>query len=433
MTEHKMSRRNLLKTAGATAAGAVAAPVMITAKVSGQHAPGNRITMGFIGVGGGGMGVHNLRSFLPHDDCQVVAVCDVDAQRVRHAAQIINDRYGNTDCAVYVDFRELLQRKDIDAVCISTPDHWHAIMAVAAARAGKDIYGEKPLAHTLHEGRAIVDAVQRYGRVWQTGSWQRSQANFRQACELVRNGAIGKVHTIEVGLPVDATSAQNRAPQHHAPPEHLNWDRWLGPAPWQPYDPSVVHFHWRWHHDFGGGALMDWISHHLDIAHWAMDWDHTGPVELQGFGQFMQQGVFNAAHRFRINCLYETGETVVVAGNDGIATGTRWIGDAGWIHVDRGHISADPGDLLQTSLGSEAVYLKRSPGHQREFLDCIRTRGQTLTHVESAHRSASVGQLCQIAITLGRKITWDPKAEQILNDPTANRMLGKAYRSPWML
>ena len=377
------------------------------------------------------MGTGNMRSFLGQRDCQMVAVCDVDRKHRERAKAIVDKKYGNKDCQAYHDFRDLLARDDIDAVVVATPDHWHGVVAVAAAAAGKDIYGEKPIGHTLVEGRAIADAVHRYHRIWQTGSWQRSQRNFRYACELVLNGRIGKVHKIEVGLPVDNRSTQVVEAVSKSPPEHLDYDRWVGPSHVLPYQPGWVHFHWRWNLAFGGGAILDWVGHHVDIAHWGMGWDHTGPVEIEGSGTYQDQGIYDAAHQFRVWTRYRGGEELIIAGNDGIPNGTKWIGDLGWVYVDRGRLDAHPKSLLQERFSADEVHLTRSPGHHREFLDCVKTRRETLTPAETAHRSASPGHLGQIAMMLGRKIRWNPDTEEIIGDDTASRLLGNPLRSPW--
>lgn len=430
----RVTRRALLK----GAAAAAAAPWFVPASALGQTgrpAASNRITLAVIGGGhGGGMGTSNMNAFLGLNDVQIVAVCDVDKSHREQARQRVNNHYGNSDCRMYADFRELMERRDIDAVSIATPDHWHALIAIAAAKSGKDIYGEKPLSHTLTEGRAMVQAVERHGRIWQTGSWQRSQANFRQGAELVRNGRIGKVHTIEVGLPVDGTVFKDVPSKPVDPPSHLDWDMWLGPAPVAPYQPERVHFTWRWNLDYGGGSLMDWIGHHGDIAHWGMDWDHTGPIEVEGHGEFQNKGIYNTAGRYRITCKYRDGVTMIIGGNQpDIRNGTRWIGTDGWVHVDRGSISANPQSLLQEKIGPNEINLYRSPGHHRNFIDCIKSRQPTLTPAETAHRAATPGHLGQIAMLLGRKIRFDPEKEAIIGDETASRMLTNPLRSPWAL
>ena len=436
MTEkNSISRRHFLKLAVGSAVGALSFPQLVPSSAlgkAGNVAPSNRITMGCIGVGW--QGTSNMNSFLGEKDCQIVAVCDLDKNHLQNAVNSVNKHYKNKDCAAYHDFRELLARQDIDAVSIGLPDHWHAIPAIAAARSGKDIFGEKPLSHNFKEGRAICDAVARYGRIWQTGSWQRSQENFRFACELVRNGRIGKVHIVQVGLPAGHTDFAGTKGQEQfgPPPKDFDYEFWLGPAPYAPYCPARVHKNWRWHLDYGGGQLMDWVGHHVDIAHWGLDFDYTGPYEIEGCGEYPKDGLWNTATKYRLTAEYPNDVTMIIAGgHSDINSGTKWIGENGWVWVDRGKIDAQPKKLLQEKFGPEEIHLFRSPGHWRNFLDCVKSRETTLTPCEVAHRSATLGHLGQIAMLLGRKIRFNPDTEEILDDPTATGMLGRAMRSPW--
>jgi predicted dehydrogenase len=420
-----------------SAAALLTFPTLVPASIFGKKerpAPSNRINLGCIGVGW--QGTDNLNAFLGLADCQVVAVSDVDKSHLDNAVNIINKKYGNLDCRGHSDFRDLIARPDVDAVSLGLPDHWHAIPAILAARAGKDIYGEKPLSHTLREGRAMCETVQRYNRVWQTGSWQRSVAHFRQAVELVLNGRVGKLHTVEVGLPAGHTDFGGTQGQENAtqPPRELDYDFWLGPAPYSPYCPARVHKNWRWHLDYGGGQLMDWVGHHVDIAHWGMGCDFTGPIEMEGAGEYPETGLWNTATKYRLTARYKNGVTMVIAGGyPEIRGGTKWIGDQGWIWVDRGGIEAQPASILEEKIGPEELNLLRSPGHHRNFLDCVKSRQPTLTPAEVAHRSATPGHLGQIAMLLGRKIRWNPENEQIMEDSTASRLLGNALREPWAL
>lgn len=432
-----LTRRAFFKQLATTSATAVAAPAFIPASALGKNGnvvPSNRIVMGAIGVGW--MGTEDMQWFLREADARVVAVCDVDRNHLLNAKKCVDEKYGNSDCTPYQDFRDLLSRPDIDAVILGLPDHWHSIPAIWAAKSGKDIYAEKPLSHTLREGRAMCDAVKRYKRIWQTGSWQRSQSNFRFACELVRNGRIGKVHTVKVGLPRGHTDFAGTMGQDELkpPPAELDYEFWLGPAPYFPYAVSRVHKNWRWVLDYGGGQLMDWVGHHVDIAHWGLDFDHTGPLEIEGYGEFPKTGVYDSPTRYRLTAKYPGGITMIIAGgHDDVKGGTKWIGDQGWVHVNRGQLEAHPQSLLSEKFGPEEVHLLKSPGHARNFLDCIKSRQQTLTPCETAHRSASPGHLGQVAMILGRKLRWDAATETVIDDPTANKMLGKSMRAPWHL
>ena len=426
-----ITRRTFLKNTAAVAVGVAGFPCFVPAAAlgkAGSVSPSNRIGIGCIGLGWQGPG--NMNSFLSYDDCHVAAVCDVDNNHLDNAKNTVNKKYGNQDCTAYSDFRELLARKDIDAVSLAIPDHWHSVISIEAARNGKDIYGEKPLSHTLAEGRAMCHAVKQYGRVWQTGSWQRSQEHFRHACEIVLNGRIGKVHTVQVGLPSGFYARKDETLKD--PPAELDYDRWLGPAPWAPYCEARVHVNWRWHLDYGGGQLMDWVGHHVDIAHWGMGCDYTGPTEIEGRGEYARDGLWNAATKYRLHAKYANGIDMIIAGGHGdIRSGTKWIGPDGWVWVDRGGIEAEPESLLKENFGPSEIHLYRSPGHQREFLDSVKTRATTLAPCEVAHRSASVGHLGQIAMLLDRKIRFNPDTEQIINDETATAMLSKSMRSPW--
>ena len=437
-----INRRQFIKKTTGAVIGGIVFPSIIPSSVLGRGnglAPSEKITIGCVGMGG--MGRENMKTFLNEPDSHVLAVCDVDANHLLEAKREVDEFYGNSDCAAYKDFRELIAREDIDVISLATPDHWHAIVAITAAKAGKDIYGEKPISHSLLEGRAMCDAVERYGRIWQTGSWQRSQANFRFACGLVINGRIGKVQTIEAGLPEGHDyHGRGNGETATAPPKELDYDFWLGPAPYSPYIPARVHYNWRWILEFGGGQLMDWVGHHVDIAHWGVGLDYTGPVEVEGVGEFPRSGLWNSASRYRIHTTYANGIQMTIAGGyDDIRGGTKWIGNDGWVWVDRGGIDAHPKSLLREKFGPDEIHLlpiDNSTGHEnhtRNFLDCVRSRATTLAPSEVAHRSATPGHLGQIAMILGRKIRFNPDTEEIINDATATRMLGNAMRSPWHL
>ncbi len=433
----KIRRRDFLKTIPAAIAGVAGFPTIIRASAlgkSGSVAPSNRIVMA--GIGFGMMGIPNMQAFMEKDEVQWVAVCDIDKVHLKQVQDMVNEHYGNNACATYHDFRELYARKDLDAVSIAVPDHWHAILSIAAARAGLDIYGEKPLTHSLAEGRALCDAMKRYGRVWQTGSWQRSVANFHQASELVRNGRIGKILRVEVGLPEGHYDFARTFGQWdiESPPSELDYDFWVGPAPYIPYCKARVHMNWRWNMDFGGGQLMDWIGHHLDIAHWGLGFDYTGPVEIQGHGEFPASGIYNSAMRYWVEAKYADGTPIILAGGyPEIQGGTKWIGEYGWIWVDRGGFETQPANLASEVIGPNEIRLYKSRDHYQNFLDCVRSRALTITPCEVAHRSASVGHLGVIAIETGRKIRWDPATETIIGDPEATRLLSRAYRKPWQL
>ena len=430
-----MNRWSFLRATLTLTGGAVAFPYIIPSSALGADgavAPSNRTVIGCIGMGGQGTG--NMKDFLGNKDVQIVAVCDVDRSHRLNAKQIVDRKYDNTDCADYNDFREVLARKDLDAVSIAVPDHWHSIPAIAAARAGLDIFAEKPLSLTVVEGRAMCDAVHKNGVVWQTGSWQRSQKHFRFACELVRNGRIGKVHTVRVGLPTGPSTE----PQPAMPvPDGFDYDFWLGPAPWAPYTEKRCHWNFRWILDYSGGQLTDWAAHHCDIANWGMGTEYTGPIEVQGAGEYPMDGLYNAATNYRFECKYAPGASPVAP--DGFTMimsnkergGAKWEGSDGWVWVDRGGIDANPKELLQTRFGPDEVHLCESKDHKRNFLECRKTRALTITPIEVAHRAITIAHLGNIAMQLGRKVRWDPNTEQILDDAEASRKLVRTMRGEW--
>jgi predicted dehydrogenase len=429
-----INRRQFLKSATGVTAGAIVFPYVVSSSALGQAGSpdvsgSNRIVMGAIGVGSQGSG--NMRGFLSKKEVQMVAVCDIDKKNRDRAKQNVDDEYGNNDCKTYLDFRELIARKDIDALSLAMPDHWHSIPVVMAARAGKDMYGEKPLARTIREGRIMADTVHRYGRIWQTGSWQRSVRDFRHACELVRNGRIGKVHKVEVGLPTGG-GTDNKPIQ--PVPEGVDWNFWLGPAPWVPYR-GVMHWDWRWIMDYSGGQLTDWAGHHIDIAHWGLGLDYTGPVEIEGKGLYPKDGIYDVPTAYKFTCKYANGLTMVVANDrqQPMGMGTVWYGDKGWIHVKRGKLEASSDKIIKEVIGPNEIRLYNSRDHQQNFLDCVRSREKTITPIEIAHRSISVGLLGEIAMLTERKLHWDPEKEVFINDDGANRMLSRPMRSPWHL
>ncbi len=443
-TDRRITRRKALQ----LAAGAAIAPAFVPGHLFGADAPSKQIVMGFIGVGW--MGGGNLGSFLGQRDCHVVAIADVDEKHLQDAVNKVNQHYKNSDCKAYKDFRELLARKDIDAVCISTPDHWHAIPAIQAAQAKKDIYCEKPLSHTLAEGIAMVQAVEKNKRIWQTGSWQRSVANFRQGVELVLNGYIGKVRRVEVGLPAghsDFGGTGGKTPNSEPPPG-VDYNFWVGPAAWMPFNVGHFHKNWRWNYNFGGGQLMDWIGHHNDIAHWGLSNpkygvgpdDKIGPLEVKGTAEFPpKDAVWNTAGKYRVECQYPNQIEVVIAGGyPDIKGGTKWIGEHGWVWVDRGRFeTSDPSwkkEIAEREKKKDlAVLLPVSPGHQREFLNCVKSRKRTLTPVEVAHRSQTPGHLGYIASVVRRPLKWDAAKQEIVGDPEASKLMARPIRAPWHL
>ncbi|MBM3862763.1 MAG: Gfo/Idh/MocA family oxidoreductase [Verrucomicrobia bacterium] len=438
-------RRDALKLilAGASA------PLVLPSRILGQDAPSKKITIGCIGLGMQGI-LANLPSFLGQDDCRVIAVCDVDQRALDKGVAMVNERYGNQDCKAFRDFRELIARDDIDAVAISTPDHWHSIIAMTAALAGKDIFCEKPLSRTLNEGIAMVRTVQAKERVWQTGSWQRSNARFRWAAQLVQNGYAGKIRRVEVGLPsghFDFGRTGNDKLDGPVP-EGVDYDLWCGPRPVIPFNICRFHRNWRWNYHFGGGQLIDWIGHHCDIAHWGLansesgvgPDDRIGPLELTATADFPpKEAVWNTATKYRVECVYPGGvEFVIAGGHADIQPGAKWIGADGWVHVDRDVFKASETEWLRDiqerdKKGDLKVPLNKSENHFRNFLDCVKSRQRTITPIETAHRSQTPGHLGYIASVTGRKIVWNPETQQIADDAEASAMMGEEMRAPWKL
>ena len=436
-------------------AAALSFPSIIPASVLGQNAPSNRITMGV--VGWGMMGPGNTKKFLMEEDCQVVAACDVDQQHLQQAVDTVNGAYKNKDCKAYHDFREMMARGDIDTVMLAVPDTWHAVLAVEAAKNKKDIYGEKPLARTIREQQAIVAVVKAHDRIWQTGSWQRSEDNFRIGAEIAYNGLLGKLTRVEVGLPAghnDFAKTGDKT-QITEPPTWLDYDLWIGPSKMEPYIEGRIHKNWRWNYNIGGGQLLDWIGHHCDIAHWGMDCDASGPTQVRPIQVDMppRDAVWNTATRYRTEADYPGDITMVIAGgHDDIRMGTKWIGENGWLWVNRGGayecsipeltrtIKKREGDqVVETTaapkLGDDVIKtrLYETPGHHRNFLDCVKSRQPTVTPAATAHHSAIPGHLSLIALMLNRPVKWDAAAEQILGDDEASAMLGRDYRGDWKL
>jgi predicted dehydrogenase len=442
--DRRVTRRQALR----LALGAAAVPAFIPARLLGDDAPSKQIVMGFIGVGW--QGGSNLNDFLKLRDCRVVAIADVDESHLKGAVDRVNKQYNNQDCKGYKDYRELLGRGDIDAVCISTPDHWHAIPAVAAANAKKDIFCEKPLSHTFAEGVAMVTAVQANRRIWQTGSWQRSRPEFRKATELVLNGYVGKLKRVEVGLPsghADFNNTGHECP-NSTPPKGVDYDFWVGPAQMIPFNACRFHKNWRWCYEFGGGQLMDWIGHHGDIAHWGLTNpkygigpdDQVGPLEVSATAKFPpKDAIWNTATEFRVECKYPNNiELVIAGGHKDVRSGTKWIGADGWVWVDRGRFdTSNPAwkeDITQREEKKDlAMPLPISPGHARQFLDCVKSRQRTLTPVEIAHRSQTPGHLGYIASVVGRTLRWDAAKQEILGDAEASKLLSQPMRAPWRL
>ena len=430
----KASRRDFLKQAAAITTGALILPQIIPSTalgMGGKLPPSDRIVMG--AIGNGARGTANLRDFLGRANVvQYVAVCDVDTTHSAKAKGMIDTVNKNSDCRVYGDYRELLEKEKLDAVSIALPDHWHGLVYIAAAEKKLDVYAEKPLARTIHDSQAIVSAVKRNNIVWQTGSWQRSKPIFRHAAELVINGRIGKISRIEVGLP-DGGKGIGTPPPMEVPAE-LNWEMWLGPAPKVPFR-GVVHWNWRWILDYSGGQLTDWAGHHIDIAQWGIGMERSGPIEIMGEAVYPRDGIYNTPVEYDFMCKYANGIEMRVANSSRLphGGGATWYGEKGWISVDRGRLEASDPKILAEVIGANEINLYKSDDHVGNFIACVRSRGETVAPAEIAHRSISVGLLGEIAMTTGSKIQWDPVKQEIIGNPIASRLISRPYRKPWNL
>ena len=371
----------------------------------------------------------------------MIAACDVDQNHLQKVVDLVNGHYKNKDCKGYHDYRDLMARGDIDAVMLAVPDHWHGLIAVDAARHRKDIYGEKPLARTVAEQQAIVQAVQANGCIWQTGSWQRSTGDFHKAAEIVRNGLIGKVTQVEVGLPFRLPAMPVKTLPTCWPAIHRrNWitTHWIGPSKMMLYVRARVHGNWRWNYNTGGGQLMDWVGHHCDIAHWGLGFDNSGPMEVEGHGEFPPyDAVWNTSTKYKIELKYPENIAMTMAGGyDEIKGGTKWIGTDGWVWVDRGGFDASNEawrDIKQLPENERKIKLIHSTDHVANFLDSVKSRQPTITPAETAHHSAVPGHLGLISMLVGRKIKWDATNEVILDDPEASQLLTRPFRPPWKL
>jgi len=427
-----ITRRSFLHKTTSAAFAAVAVPQIIPSSVlgmGGATSPNNRITVGFIGTGDHGVN-WNLGPYLRHKDAQVVAACDVDSRRLFRAQETINDRYKNEDCFTTKDFREILARKDIDAVMISTPDHWHTLISMLAIQAGKDVQCEKPTL-TINEGKLLIQAVRNHKKVFQTSTEDRAVPEYHRMAELVRNGRIGKLQRIEVILPQQPQLPGDPTPQ--PVPKELDYEMWLGPAPFAPYTRDRVHFNFRWIWDYSGGIICDWGAHLFDTAQWANDTERSGPVEVEGTGTHWTGGLYNTVKDYDITYRYANGVVMTCKpgepslkfiGTDG------WVGNTGW----RAPVQASSPEILNSKVGDNEVRLYTNPnGEHDDFLQCVKSRKDPYFPVDIGHRVSTVCHLANIAIKLGRKLKWNPESEQFVGDAEANKLLDRPRRDPWQL
>jgi len=435
--DRRVNRRQFLQRATRLTTTAIAFPHIVPSSclaAAGNAAPGNRIAMGCIGMGG--QGTHNMRALMEHKDVRVVAVCDVQRNRRQKAKDIVDSRYSDKGCATYNDFREMLARKDIDAVVIAPQDHWHALIAVAAAQAGKDMYCEKPSGVAVVEGQAIRDAVRRYGKVFQTGTQQRSDRKFRFACELARNGYLGKIHTVKVGAPGPEYKRTYRKPPTEEPiPPGLDYEMYIGPAAMKPYNGGRLAWpDWYLIWDYCAGFIVNWGVHHLDIANWGCPAVASEPCDLHCEGGYRNDGLTDNINDWQAEFNYASGlrMTYTDTGNPN-KQGCQFEGDEGWVHVNRQGIWAEPKSLLQVKIKPNETHLHESDNHHADFLHSVRTRRDPVAPVEAGHKASYLGLIAEVAVRLNRRLKWDPTSERFIDDPEANRLLVRAMRSPWHL
>lgn len=427
-TASSLCRRSFL-TRTATAGAALTAPIALPARVLGMGAPppSERITMGVIGYGG------RCRAILPHfmmfDDVQCIAVSDCRADRLAAAKKTVDTHYENQHCGAHADFRELLARADVDAVLIATGDRWHTPLSILAAKAGKDIYCEKPISLTIAEGRALVDTTTRYGTVYQAGHQRRSVGSYRFQIEAARSGMIGKVHTIICQVWQGPTIG----PDTPRPvPAGFDYDMWLGPTPWHPYSLAYVSG-WNYFWDVGGGPIIGMGCHYTDIAQWGLERDDTGPVSYEGTATWNHDAFSDTPVTADCLCTYADGVKIVLRSSGAFKDRyIRFVGTNGWIQVDdqTNAVTAEPDSILRdrTIAGRSWAH---TGDHVRDWLDCIKSRGRTVCHPESAHRATTICHAVNIGLRLCRSLRWDPQTEQFIDAPEANAMLRRAMRPPW--
>jgi hypothetical protein len=428
-----LTRRRLL-----AGSAAVAVPWFVpgtTLGLGGRAAANERIRTGHIGVGGQGSG--HVGAFAGNPAAQVMAICDPFQSKRESNRRRVEDHYAEEirsgtykGCTATADFRDVIARDDIDAVVIASPEFWHALHAVWAMRSGKDVYCEKAMTLTVYESQVVRETVRRHGRVYQLGTQQRSDRNFRFAAELALNGYLGKLHTVKVAVPGGRSLPV--APPAEVPPD-LDYLMWLGPAPYRPFNTVMCSYNWYFIYDFCIGWIGSWGVHHIDSALWGVPEFHTGKVRVQGDAVFPTEGLANTSISWRVELLAESGVRMIFTDDSGQPHGVRFEGDRGWVHVVRGGITAEPASLLRVALKPSDQHLYESNSHQGNFLDCIRTRRDPVSNVDAGFAATVTTIIADIATRLGRPLTWDWNAEEFVGDDPANRMLRRPMRSPWVL
>jgi predicted dehydrogenase len=385
-----------------------------------------------IGVGNQGGPKNNMKYFLNN----IVALCDLDKNYLAEASDFLK-KQANLSAMMTDDYRRVLDAKDVDAVVVTVPDQWHALMTIEGCQAGKDVYCEKPLTLVIGEGKPMIEAARRHGRVVQTGTMQRSGQEFKLAVELLQKGIVGKVHSVNVTLPSPNWIARAGGPVPDSnPPEGFDFNRWLGPAPLRPYNKNHVHYLFRFYWDYSGGQQTNFGAHHLDIAQWGLGMDESGPVSVEGSGVFNPDGWYETPDTTEIRYKYANG--VVMTCRQKLNTknpdqGTEFIGDKGSLFVYRGGIITNPKELLKDVEIPKIVNSQANQAHVDNFFDCVKSRNKPAADISIGHRSATVCHLGNIAVRTGKKIAWDPASETIVGDADASKWLTKEYRSPWRL
>jgi hypothetical protein len=423
------TRRNFLKLAGSFAAAPLFLPSTVLGR-AGETPPSERVTVGIIGTGN--QGTVHTRMLVALPQAEVLAVCDPHEAKRKKARELVENYAPGRQCADYNDFRQLLERKDIDAVFIASPEHWHALQTIAAAHSGKDVYCEKAMAKTIAESQAMVKAVRQNKRIFQLGTQQRSSSKFRLACELVRNGYIGQLKTIKIGDPKGYPGPKVRSEQV---PAGLDYDLWIGPAPMSPYFPERLENlkGWMLCYDYTVGFMSGWGQHNIDIAQWANGTDHTTPTEIEGQATFPTEGMNDTAQNWRVEFKYANGVKLLYTSDDANAYGVRFEGSEGHIFVNREGIEAEPSSILKAEFKGTDVRLYKSDHHHLDFLRSVKTRKDPICPVDTGHHTYTICNLCDIAVRLKRPLRWNPEAEQFPGDDRANAMLERPMRSPWKL
>ena len=442
-----MTRRSLITQ---TTLAGIGSSILVRSAIASDSSANDRINVGVVGLGSRGYNL--IDDLVKQSDCRIVAICDVDnfhyrdkpwgkgtkfgripaKEKIQTAYAKQADKPSADTVDTYEDYRELIARDDIDAVVVATPDHWHAMCTLAALRSGKDVYCEKPVTHLFREGQLVYQEVAKQNAVFQTGSQQRSDPKFRHAVELVRNGVLGEIQTVEVGLPPGYSKPMGDADVAKVP-KQLNYDFWCGPSEVLPYMRARHHRWWRGHRAYGGGVLMDWIGHHNDIAHWALDRDKSGPTSVEAIGWTQPAtDVYNTPHHYTIRCEFDAGVVSTISTqNEG---GLKLIGTDGWVWVNRGKIKASDERWIVEGFDPGPIKVYKSNNHMRNFVDCMRSRKPCIAPAETAHRSITPGHLGYVSHALGRKLNWNANNEKVADDPKANELLNEMrYREAWSI